>query len=220
MLRFIISRLFIFTAIYCLTAVLVTNEALAQKSSSEKARQKTSCKAGNISFTCPNDFVSLPVEPEQKAILLFHNSKRYGLLVVEFEPDSNPYRLVNDIAVASLLKFFPTEKQEFIWKYLAIPEEGLKSVSKYEVDGTEAIGFNGKIAVLFKHYQLKFKDKNFVIGYISEFGKGEEAKQRFEEDFVGDSMIACKPFVKLIYSITGEKEDRKNPPCILKQIIE
>ncbi len=184
--------------------------SLGQKSS-RQGSQKLSCKAGNLSFACPEGFKLIPIESEKNLALLFQ--KKYGLGLFVITPDSgfDEQKLMSDVTKAALSNFFPKESQSFSWK----PINYSGSVSKYEVGGDMVKGFNGKLSVVIKYRHVKVKGKDIFVGYVAEFAKRNEAKEFFEGAGYGDSMAGCNAAVEVIYSITGEKIDEDHFPCEL-----
>jgi hypothetical protein len=114
----------------------------------------------------------------------------------------------------SLAKLFPKDFQEFAWK--GVPHSG--RISKFEIDGTVAQGFNGSLGVLIKYRRLKFNGRDVIVGYASDFGRGAEAKEAFGRGLGGDSMPGCYAVVDTIYSITGEKMPDNNPCDIIANV--
>jgi hypothetical protein len=181
------------------------------QSASRQRSKKSSCNVGDITFVCPKGFKPLPVESDRKFSLLFRKEYGLGLFVALPESGFDEQKFMSDVTKTTLAQIFPKESQAFAWKPLNFSD----SVSKYEVGGGMAQGFNGALSVLVKYRHLKFKDKDILVGYVAEFGRGAEAKESFERGLGGDSMPACNASVEVIYAITGEKVDENNPPCTL-----
>jgi len=202
------KRIFMVTVICCF--VLGASLSVGQTASRQSSK-KSSCNVGDTAFVCPKGFKPLPVESEQKFSLLFRKEYGLGLFVASPESGFDEQKFMSDVTKTILVKIFPKELQSFAWKPLRFSG----AVSKFEVGGGMAQGFNGTLSVLVKYRHLKFKDKDILVGYVAEFGRGAEAKESFERGLGGDSMPACNASVEVIYSITGEKIDENNPPCTL-----
>ncbi len=186
------------------------NLSLGQKSS-DQSLQKLSCKAGNLSFACPEGFKLMPVESDKNLALLFQKKDGLGMFVIAPDTGFDEQKLMGDVTKTALAKFFPKESQSFSWK----PINYSDSVSKYEVGGGMVKGFNGRLSVVIKYRHVKANGRDIFVGYVAEFSKGSEAKEFFEGAGYGDSMAGCNAAVEVIYSITGEKIDEDHFPCEL-----
>jgi hypothetical protein len=62
----------------------------------------------------------------------------------------------------SLAKLFAKDSQEFNWK--GVPYSG--RISKVEIDGTVAQGFNGSLGVLIKYRRLKVNGRAFQDAFV------------------------------------------------------
>ena len=178
------------------------------------AAKPSKCSFANISFACPQGFKSLPIEPRQ-SFALFHQ-KKYGVGLFVASPDSgfDEQTLMTNVIKTTLAKIFPKESQTYAWK----PVTFSGGVSKFEIGGGMAQGFNGSQGVLIKYRQLKFNGREIIVGYVAEFGRGLQGKEAFGRGLGGDSMPGCYAAVDLIYSITGEKMPENNP-CDLIEVI-
>jgi len=189
--------------------LLGANSASGQKYS-RRDLQKDSCKAGGVSFVCPEGFQALPVEEGQQNIALFFQRKyNLGLFVIGPEAGYDEQKLLSDATNTSLAKFFPKESSSYDWK----PMDYSDSVSKFEIGGGMTKGFNGKLVVIVKYRHIKVDHKELFVGDIAQFFEGSEAKDFFQQDKYGDSIVGCDSAVEVIYSVTGEKLDEENRPC-------
>jgi hypothetical protein len=207
------SRLRLFLVlVICSFADLSSGLCLSfgQESPRQDSR-KLSCNAGNLNFACPEGFKLIPAGSQQDLALLFKKKYGLGLFVVAPGAEFDERRLMTDVTKTALANFFPKESQAFSWR----PMNYSGSVSKYEVGGGMAKGFNGKLSVVIKYRRIRVNEKDIFVGYVAEFGKGGEAKQFFEGAGYGDSLAGCNEAVEVIYSITNEKVDEDHFPCEL-----
>jgi hypothetical protein len=204
------KRLYMIT-ILCFASLGTEASLSFGQEASHKASPKTPCVAGTINFTCPKGFTSLPTEAGSNLALLFRKDYSLGLFVVVPEPGYDEQKIVGGAIKTALARFFPKEPEAYFWK--PMPVSG--SISKYEVSGAMAKGFNGALSVIVRYRQLKVRGKEIFVGYVAEIGKGKEAKEFYERGEYGDSMSGCNAAVELIYSITGEKIKDGEMPCML-----
>ena len=171
------------------------------------AAKPSRCTFANLSFACPQGFKTLHIESQQ-SFALFHQKKYgVGLFVASPEAGFDEQTFMTDVIKTTLVKVFPKESQTYAWK----PVNFSGAVSKFEIGGGMAQGFNGSQGVLIKYRQLKFNAKDIIVGYVAEFGRGLQGKEAFGRGLGGDSMPGCYAAVDLIYSITGEKMPANNP---------
>jgi hypothetical protein len=165
------------------------------------------CTVGDVHFACPKNFKSVALEPSQQFALYYWNKYDVGLFVASPGSGYDESKFMANVIKTSLVKMFPKDSQNFSWK--GVPYSG--RISKFEIDGSVAQGFNGSLGVLIKYRRLKFNGRDVIVGYASEFGRGAEAKESFGRALGGDSMPGCYAAVETIYSITGEKMPQNNP---------
>ncbi|HYG78979.1 MAG TPA: hypothetical protein VD861_01250 [Pyrinomonadaceae bacterium] len=190
--------------------VLGSGLAFGQKTS-RKNSKKPPCSVGDITFACPEGFKSLPAVPDPKVALFFHKEYGLGLFVAAPDPGFDERKYASGVAQIALGKFFPKESQSYSWRPLNYSD----TVSKHEAGGGMLKGFNGNSAVIVKYRRVKADGKDFLVGYAAEIERGKEAKRFFEGEGYADSMPGCNASVEIIYSVTGEKVDEDNFPCVI-----
>lgn len=178
---------------------------------SSRAAESSQCTFGTLRFACPEGFKSLTIEPQQP-FALFHQ-KKYGVGLFVGSPESgfDERTFMTNVTKTTLVRIFPKESQTYSWK----PIDFTGTVSKFEVGGGMALGFNGTFSVLIKYRHLKFDGKEIIVGYVAEFGRGSEGRESFQRGLGGDSMPGCYAAVDVIYSITGDKLGDNGHPCDL-----
>ena len=172
------------------------------------------CSVGNVRFACPKSFKRVPLDAAQQLALYYWKKYEVVLFVASPTPDYDESKFMANVIRMSLARIFPNDSQTFSWK--GVPYSG--PISKAEIDGSIALGFNGSRAVLIKYRRLKINGADIIVGYASQFGRGTEAKETFDRGLGGDSMPGCYAVVDVVYSITGEKMPENNPCDIIVDI--
>jgi len=172
------------------------------------------CAIGDLHFACPKYFKPFPLEAAQEFKLFYWKKYDVGLFVAAPPSGFDERTFMTNVTRTSLTKMFPKESQTFSWK----PVDYSGRISKFEVGGGVAQGFNGSLGVLIKYRRLKFNGREIIVGYASEFGRGAEAKEAFARGLGGDSMPGCYAVVDVTYSITGEKMPENNPCDLIADI--
>ena len=165
------------------------------------------CSVADVRFACPKNFKPVQLDVAHPYGLYYWKKYNVGLFVASPASGYDESKFMANVIRTSLAKMFPKDSQDFSWK--GVPYSG--RVSKFEIDGSVAQGFNGSLDVLIKYRRLKFNGRDIIIGYTSEFGRGARAKESFTRGLGGDSMPGCYAAVDVIYSITGEKMPENNP---------
>jgi hypothetical protein len=178
------------------------------------AANSPDCSIGDVHFACPKNFKSLPVGPSQQFVLYYWKKYNVGVFVASPQSGFDESAFMTNVTKTSLVKMFPNESQTFSWK----PVNYSGRISKSEVGGGVAQGFNGSMGVLIKYRWLKFNGRDIIVGYASDFGRGAEAKETFGHGLGGESMPGCYAVVDTIYSITGEKMPENNPCDIIVRV--
>jgi hypothetical protein len=172
------------------------------------------CSIRDVRFACPKNFKPVRMDPAQQFALYHWKKYDVGLFVASPAAGYDESKFMANIIKTSLAKMFPKDSQDFSWK--GVPHSG--RISKFEIDGTIAQGFNGSLGVLIKYRRLKLNGQDIIVGYASDFGRGREAKEAFDRGLGGDSMPGCYAMVDALYSITGEKMPENNPCDIVASV--
>jgi hypothetical protein len=195
---------------FCSFVCLLTGANLTFGQKPSRQGSQKSCRAGKLSFVCPEGFKSVSTESEQNFALLFHKKQKLGLFVAMPERDFDERKVASDATKTALAKFYPEESQAWRWK----PVNYSDTVSKYEVGGGMVEAFNGDLLVVIKYRRVKVNDKEIFVGYVANIIRGKEAQDSFEGAGYTDSLAGCNAAVEVIYSFTGEKINEEDPPCV------
>lgn len=205
------KRLHRVTVICCLVYLLAgTSLTFGQK---RKASPRSACAAGGIAFKCPKGFKILPPGPDLNLALIFHKDDSLGVFVAVPQSGFDEQEFLSGVLKTASPKFFPKESEVYQWKLS--PDDSSVKASKYEVGRGSAKGFNGTLAVYVGYRRVLFKGKDLLVGYIAKDSEGQEAKEFFEGNALASSMVGCDAVVEIIYSITGEKINEADPPCVI-----
>jgi hypothetical protein len=191
--------------------ILVCCLALATTAIGQRTSPKN-CRIGEVAFACPKGLKPLRIEPAPDLALFFR--KDFGLFVASPKPGFDEQKLTSEVTKTVLAKAFPKELQSYEWKPLKFSDV----VSRFEIGGGMAQGFNGSMGIVVKYRHLKVKDKEILVGYAAELARGTDASENFQRGLGGDSLgtiAGCEASVEVIYSITGERINKANPPCSL-----
>src|SRR6185312_10224200 len=177
------------TILFALALVLTCGGATGAKISH--------CSVGNIRFACPKNFKPVSLEPTQPFVLYYWKKYDVGVFVASPATGYDESKFMANIIRTSLAKMFPRDSQNFSWKGVLYSGR----ISKFEIDGSIVQGYNGSLGVLIKYRRLKFTDRDIIVGYASEFGRGLQAEEAYGRGLGGDSMPGCYAAVDVIYSI-------------------
>jgi len=130
------------------------------------------CSVGDVRLACPKNFKPVPLEPAQQYNLYYWKKYNVGLFVAAPAPGYDESKFMANVIKTSLAKMFPKDSQDFDWKGVRYSGR----ISKFEIDGTIAQGFNGTLGVLIKYRRLKFNGRDIVVGYASDFGRGRRQR--------------------------------------------
>lgn len=107
-------------------------------------------------------------------------------------------------------QLFPNEKS-FRWKLL--PSDSDKKVSRFQTADGSAKGFNDKKLFETHYISVKVKDREILVGYITQLGQfSNNAKFLFDlKGSAGMSMPGWYAQAHILASITDEKYEEINP---------
>ena len=164
-----------------------------------------------ISFVVPRGFTF--VEASSDGLTLFFNDRKTkeALFVSAPNPGFDEKPLVEELIKNGLGVLLPKESQNFAWKR----GDGVKRVSKFEIDNGNHNGFNRTVMVGIEYRHVLFNHKDVIVGHVYECARGKEAEERFNGPGITFSMPACNTSVRIIHSFTKEKPDMNDPPCEL-----
>jgi hypothetical protein len=174
------------------------------------------CSVGDVHFVCPKNFKPVPLESGQQFVLYDWKKYNVGLFVAAPASGYVESKFMANVVRTSLAKLFPKDSQTFDVK--GVPYYPSDRISKFEIDGTIVQAFNGSLGVLVKYRRLKINGRDIIVGYVSDFGRGAEAKEAFGRGLGGESMPACYAAVDTIFSVTGEKMPAHNPCDIIADV--
>ncbi len=181
--------------------------AVAQLPSQDPGHKEEAEIAG-IKFSIPNGF-NLHKSGDSGVAFMRHN--KYDLALFVAAPKTqidNGYLTSLSNTLVSLL--FPDEK-DFRWKLL--PSDSANKVSDFQVATGNTKGFNGKRLFQTDYISVKIKDREVLVGYITQLGQfNNDAKYLFDlKGVAGMSMPGWYAQAHVIASVTGEKYERINP---------
>ena len=191
--------------ILCLS--LSYSDVMSQNPSGKNA----ACQVDGISFPYPKKFIITPLVQDENVLFLSHKKDKLALFVAAPAAPFDENKLLTGIVEGGVPKLFPKQPSGYRWKPLPRP----KKASRYEERESSMLGFNQRQAILFLYRRLKVGGRDVLVGYLSEFGKGAEARESFEQGLGGDNMAACHYSVEIISSITGEKLEDVMSACEL-----
>jgi len=202
------SRL-LFKLLVGLAAFIVISSAFASKGSPQS--RDTVRTLNGISFVVPRGFTF--VEASSDGLTLFFNDRKTkeALFVSAPNPGFDEKPLVEELIKNGLGVLLPKESQTFAWKQ----GDGVKRVSKFEIDNGNRNGFNRTVMVGIEYRHVLFNHKDVIVGHVYECARGKEAEERFNGPGITFSMPACNTSVRVIHSFTKEKPDMNEPPCEL-----
>jgi hypothetical protein len=172
------------------------------------------CRIGNLAFRCPIGYRPVPLANEKRFALFRAKTEFIQGFFVAPAAGVDENEFVSNLRTALVEKLFPKETPPFEWT----TQEGPEKVSKYEIGGGGALGLGRVKAVTLVYRRMKFRDREFWVGGLFDSGGSDEARETLAQGGVRISMGECNAAVQVIYSITGEKEDPENPPCVLQAL--
>lgn len=164
-----------------------------------------------LKFPIPNGYVLLRGNDFENTVFLFHKKYSHGLFVSVPTLPFDEHQLLNGITRVSLSKFFPKERQTYMWTRLS----DRRKVSKFEVGGDKVMGYNKSNLIIVQAHHFRVAGRDLFIGDIFEMNKGKETEESFNRGLGGESMQGCNAIVEITYSITGEKIGETDFPCEL-----
>jgi hypothetical protein len=164
-----------------------------------------------VKVPIPKGYALLQGNDVENTIFFFHKKYSHGLFVSVPSLPFDENQLLNGITRVGLSKFFPNERQTYTWT----PLSDRRKVSKFEVGGDKAMGYNKSNLIIVQAHHFRVGLRDLLIGDIFELNKGKEAEESFNRGLGGESMQGCNVIVEIIYSITGEEINETNSPCEL-----
>lgn len=195
-----------------------------KKSATNKTKNKVSlkgiqCKSNKISFPCPKEYKILLNGNESTSIFLAKNLEfGYSVFVIAPKDKYGNQRLMTDAIKTLLNVLYPKESQNYRWKEVGFANK--KVSSKFETERKSSIGFNDNQIVTVDYRYISFENKNVIIGTIVEgFFKGNAAENEYIEGRYTTNS-GCFDAIKIIHSITSEKDSDELDPCRVAIITE
>jgi hypothetical protein len=175
---------------------------------SQDPGHKQGAELSGVKFSVPNGF-NLQQPADSKVAFMRHN--KYDLALFVTVPDTqidSAYLSSLSNQLVSLL--FPNEK-DFRWKVL--PADSANKVSDFQLATGNTKGFNGKRLSQTDYISVLIKDREILVGYITQLGQfSNDAKYLFDlKGVAGMSMPGWYAQAHIIASVTGEKYERINP---------
>ena len=182
---------------------------------SQDPGHKEDAEVSGVKISVPNGF---NLEKSSDSRVAFMRHEKYDLALFVAVPEQQ----VNDGYLTSLSNtlvslLFPKEK-DFQWKLL--PRDSGKKVSKFQTASGNTKGFNGEKLFQTDYITVKVKDREVLVGYITQLGQfSKNAKYLFDLKGVGGmSMPGWYAQAHVLASITGEKYEDINPGTVIRAI--
>ena len=196
--------------VLCAAGWTDTNSSYARGlRTSRNGNKLSTCQVNGVTFPCPKGLVSIPSNLSENTLFLYNKKEKFGVFVVVPNTPFDEQQIISKTVELVASQWSNTGSQPFAWK----PIKYFKPVSEFETSGGSLKGFNQKIMIQVDYHRLAIKQKSIFVGYVSETAKGNEARDAFSGDAFALPSSACEDSVKIIYSLTGEKENEVDPPC-------
>ena len=202
-----LTYLFLISILALCEPILVCGQDKKVRSKPKVAIKAEVCKSNEISFPCPK---YLKIILNNDLFLARHPKYDYSVFLVSSKEAFKEDTFFEN-AKLFLNTLYPKGTTDYSWKQVEFVTD--KPISKYEISRKSNIGFNGTQEVIVEYRQISFNNKEFVIGYLIETSKGKEAKRLFDQGLGGGSAPACQDIVKIISSITREKQSNGESAC-------
>lgn len=212
-------KLLFTTAVVLLASFAGTAQTSSKSlSSMQDPKRKQISVVDKVKFSVPKSFNLLKSNDPQLGVM---RHEKYDLMLFVAIPKTeinHSYLTKLSNSVAS--KLFPDEK-EFEWKILAEKSENPESkVSDFQEGSGITKGFNQKKFVQTDYFVLKVKDREILVGYITQLGnEGKNGKYLFDLPGSGGlSMPGWYAQAHIISSVTGEPYERINPGTVITAV--
>lgn len=192
--------------------VMSFGSATAQLPSQDPGHKEDAEVAG-VKFSVPNGF---NLEKSSDSRVAFMRHKQYDLALFVAVPEAQvDDKYLTSLSNTLVLQLFPKEK-DFQWKML--PSESESNVSRFQTADGNTKGFNGKKFFQTDYITVKVKDREILVGYITQLGQyGNNAKYLFDLTGVGGmSMPGWYAQAHILASVTGEKYEDINPGTVIR----
>lgn len=198
---------------------LVNAQIKRAKTKPQVAKKAAICKSNKLSFPCPKEYKILLNSDDSSGIFLAQNLEfDYSIFVIAPKNNFNKQDVMIDAIKKNLKILYPKESQNYSWKDVEFANKKLSS--KFETSKKSSIGFNGNQHITVDFRYISFENKNVIVGTIvNHFFKGYAAENEYNEGhYVTNG--GCFDAVKIIHSITSEKDSDELDPCGGKVIIQ
>jgi len=206
--KFILITLVLFLC----SAFLVNAQAERTQVKSQVAKKQAICKSDKISFPCPEEYKILSKGTYSNNTFLAKNLEfGYSVFVIAPKDNFDKQNLMTDTIKTLLKTLYPKESQNYRWKNVEFANKNASS--KFEISKKSLIGFNGNQIVTVDYRYISVEGKNVIVGTIVDgFETGESAETEYNENRYTTNG-GCFDAVKIIHSITSEKESDELDPC-------
>jgi hypothetical protein len=195
-----------------LALTLLNFGSAAAQSYSQDPGHKENAEIAGVKFSVPNSF-NLEKSADAKVAFMRHDKYDLALFVAvpEGQTDDNYLTNLSNTLVSQL---FPKEK-DFKWKIL--PVDTKNKVSKFQTASGHTKGFNGDKFFQTDYMTVKVKDREVLVGYITQLGQfNNSGKFLFDLKGVGGmSMPGWYAQAHILASLTGEKYQEINPGTVI-----
>ncbi|MCY7347121.1 MAG: hypothetical protein LH614_12975 [Pyrinomonadaceae bacterium] len=209
----------LFLVIFLCSTFFADAQTKRAKVKSQAAKVTAVCKSNKVSFPCPEEYKIVLNGNDSTGIFSAQNLEfGYSVFLIAPKDNFDKPTLMTD-AIKTLLKtLYPKKSQNYRWKDVEFANK--KASSKFEINKKSSIGFNGNQIVTIDYRHILFEGKNVVAGTIvNGFFEGYQAESEFNEGRYTTNG-GCFDAVKIIHSITSEKDSDELDPCGGAIIIE
>lgn len=168
---------------------------------------KENGKVAGVEFSVPNGYT---LEPTSDTNVVVMRHKKYGLAIFVAVPKTT----IDDAYLTNLSNTLASQMapkaKSFKWKL--IPGDTDAKVSKFQSGGGNTKGYNGTKLFVTDYISLRVKDREALVGYITEMGEFNNS-QKFLFELKGPggmSMPGWYAQAHVIASVTGEKYEEIN----------
>jgi hypothetical protein len=178
-----------------------------------KANTNRTVTLDGTTLKLPKGYKLAPTQPSANSVLLLGQDQNGIFFVVTQGANANdPSEIVKYV----LKQLYSKDSQQYSWKEMPLP----KRLSKFELSGLAVRGYNGNQLVSVKFRHVAIGEKVLTVGEIIEIARGNEARTIFEGNLEAISLGLCNVFIEVVFPLTKEKLDPRNPPCELVADVE
>ena len=169
----------------------------AQRALRPESEGKQVAEIAGVKFASPRGF-KLEQSSEARVAFMRHATSQTALFVTVTDHRVND-KYLTDLSNKLVSQLFPQES-DFAWKILHRNSDRRRS--RYQTSGGTTKGLNETKYVQTDYLVIKAQGHDVIVGSISTFGEGREAKFLFEVEGREHSFLGWQGLFELISSIT------------------